>query len=203
MPFDSSKIPAWLRRTPEQQEQDRALQEQLRTAQGPGRRPNPTEAHLIRAAAVKRAAEAELHQLRLDTHPDPRHLIGASARLAEALAMEGRFSEAAEIHPSAAHADRFQQIAEAIERDDADSPCDCEVKQATNPATGQPVALANEIISEMVFSPKHGKLMPLVVCTACGDMNVKPAPQHLLDRIQRVRREHNAARATRRHVSGG
>lgn len=197
-PFDASKIPIWLRRTPAQQEQDRALQDSLRSAQGPGRRPNPTEAHLIRAAAVKRAAEAELRQLRRDRSPDPRHLEGASARFAEALAAEGRYAEAAEIHPNAPHAERFQQIAEAIERDDDAPRCECEAKQERDPATGQTVVLASEIISEMVFSPKHNKLMPLVLCTACGDMNVKAAPAHLEERIRKVQEAHRAEQERRR-----
>lgn len=195
---DDSKIPVWLRRTPEQQQADQALQDQLRSAQGPGRRPNPTEAHLIRAAAVKRAAEAELHQLRVDENPDPRHIEGAEARLAEALAAEGRYAEAAELHPSEAHAERFQKIAEAIDRDDNAPRCECEVQQTIDPATGQPVVLTTEIISEMVFSPRQGKLLPLVKCVSCGLENVKPAPEHLQARLDAVRQQHTAEKEKRK-----
>ncbi len=196
--FDASKIPIWLRRTPAQQADDRALQERLRTAQGPGRRQTPTEAHLIRAAAVKRAAEAELEQLNRDENPNPLHIENALKQLADAVAAEGNFIQASEMHPDPVQAERYQKIAEAIERDDGDPGCNCEAKQGNDPATGQNVVMTPEIISELVFSPKHDKLMPLVLCAACGDMNVKAAPAHLEERQRAIQEAHRAERERRR-----
>lgn len=198
MPFDDSKIPIWLRRTPEQQAADQAYQEQLRSAQGPGRRPNPLERQLIQAAAIKRAAAAELEQLRIDPEPDSHHLAHAEARMAEALAMEGNFPAAAELHPDPEHTARFEAIAAAIERDDNER-CNCPIQTATDPVTGQPITIYPDVIEEMVLSPKHGnKLVPVVRCTACGDLNVKEtAPQHLIERLDAVRQQHNAARRTK------
>lgn len=188
MTFDPEKIPIWLRRNEEQQAQDRAFQDKLRSARGPGIRPNRIEAHLLRADAVARSATAQLEELRHSPNPDPLHVSTAEAQLAEALAAQGRFSEAAEIHPQPEQAERLAAIAEAVDRDDADEPCHCEVKIHE----GRPIS--PEIVSEMVFSAKHQKLMPLVVCTACGDMNVKPAPIHLETRIQGIRDAHAEAR---------
>nr|AUN37438.1 hypothetical protein [uncultured bacterium] len=86
MTWTPDKIPIWLRRTPEQQEKDRAYQDQLRTAQGPGRRPSPTERHLLRASAVRISAEAHLTHLQSDPHAAPEHIRQAAGQLAEAMA---------------------------------------------------------------------------------------------------------------------
>lgn len=195
MSFNPDKIPVWLHRTPEQQAADTALQDRLRQAQGPGRRPNPTEARLIQAAAIKRSAEAQLNNLRLDPDAKLLHIETAEAQLAEALAMEGRYVEAAELHPDLEHAERFQRIAEAIDRDDDAPTCECKVKPEVNELTGKPVIITGEHISEMVFSKKHGRMTPLLVCSGCGGMQVKPtAPQHLQERLDRARQEHTNAK---------
>jgi hypothetical protein len=201
MPFDPEKIPTWLRRTPEQQAQDERYQEQLKQAAGPGRRPNPTEAHLLRAAAVRRSAEAQLNYLiRLD-NANPEHVTNAKAQLADALAAQGHFSDAAEIHPGPEHAAHYRALAEAIERPDDDPGCNCQTESRLDETQNRQVPLLNEIVSEFVFSPKHGKLMPVVKCTKCGDLNVKPAPERLARRLQRVQEEHHRARKERSHVT--
>lgn len=194
MPFDSNNIPIWLRRTPEQQAADQKLQDDLRSAQGPGARPNPTEQHLLRAAAVRRSAEAQLQQLLQDPNADPIHIQTAEAQLAEALAMQGHFVDAAAIHPDEQHRKRYQRIIRAIDKDDNAPTCKCKATHEKDPTSGNQVLVTGEHISEMVFSPKHESLMPLLACSKCQGMNVKPAPQHLITRIQRVRQEHNAAK---------
>lgn len=183
--FDPEKIPIWLRRTPEQLAQDRAYQDQLRQAQGPGRRANPLEQRLIRAAAIKRSTTAQLEHLRRRRNPNPLHIETAQAQLAEALAMEGNYADAAALHPDPPHAERFQMIAEAIERDD-EAHCECPIEQKIDPGTNQPVMMAPNRIDEFVVSHKHNRrLMPLVICQ-CGDANVKAAPTHLQDRLRRI-----------------
>lgn len=183
MSFDFNKIPIWLRRTPEQKAKDDALQETLRSAYGPGVHPNPTERHLMRAAAVARSAQAHLEHLRHRPNTHPEQVSAASAQLAEAWAMQGKYSEAADLHPSPDHAERFRAIAAAIERPDDDAGCNCKIERAQDPARGnKQMTISPSHISEIVFSPKHGKLMPLVVCK-CGDMNVKAAPAHLQARL--------------------
>jgi hypothetical protein len=197
--FDPNKIPIWLRRTPEQQAGDRAYQDELRSAQGPGMRPNPTEQHLLRAAAVRRSAEAQLRQLRLDKNPDPVHVEAAEAQLAEALAMQGHYAEAAELHPEPEHAERYAAIAAAIDRPDDAPTCNCKVESANNEILGQPVIITGEHVSEMVFSPKHRRMMPLVACANCPGMNVKPAPEHLTNRLRQTEQSHREEKQRRQN----
>jgi hypothetical protein len=194
MSFDPEKIPVWLRRTSEQQAQDVAYQKRLRQAQGPGRRPSRTEAHLLRAEAVRRSAEAQLEHLRRQPDPAPEHVATAAAQLAEALAAQGHFSDAATLHPQSEQAKRYQAIASAIERDDTEPPCPCPADNRTDEASGRPILLPTENITEMVFSLRHNRLMPVVQCLHCGDMNVKPAPAHLEERARRVHEEHQKAK---------
>src|SRR6185369_4629598 len=151
MTFDPNKIPIWLRRTEAQQEKDRALQAQLKQAMGPGIRPNPTEQHLLRANAVRVSAEAHLQHLRELRNPKPEHVTGAEAQLAEALAMQGDYQAAAELHPHPEHAARFRAIAEAIERDDDEPACDCVMEKKHDEAQNREIFLPNQIVSEMVF----------------------------------------------------
>jgi hypothetical protein len=186
-------LPIWLKRTPAQEAGDRALQDRLRQAAGPGVHPNPTERHLLRAAAVERSARAHLEHLRVRPHTDPAHVKNAEAQLAEAWASQGKYSEAAELHPSPAHAARFAAIAAAIERDDDAPGCGCPIEREKDPAQGgREVTIPPDNIDEIIYSPKHRKLMPLVVCK-CGDMNVKAAPAHLEERLNRALATHRAA----------
>lgn len=198
MTFDPNKIPVWLRRTPEQQAKDQAYQETLKQALGPGRRPNRTEAHLLRAAAIRTSAEAQLAHLETLPEADPAHVAGAKAQLAEALAMQGDFQTAAKLHPSPDHAAHFQKIAEAIDLDDDAPPCDCPIETHQIEGSARPLIVPSEIIREMVFSKKHNKLMPLVECVKCGHANVQPAPQELAKRMNSVQEAHRKAKEERR-----
>lgn len=193
MTFDPEKIPIWLRRTPEQQTEDAALQHRLRQAQGPGRRPNPIEARLLRADAIKRSTRAQLQHLYSQPEANPLHVRTAEAQMAEALAMEGNYQSAAVLHPDDEQSARFEAIAEAIERDD-DGRCNCPVTSAHDATSNRTITLPPDTIEEMVFSQKHKKIMPLVRCTRCGDLNVKTAPAQLDERIRRVHENQAAER---------
>lgn len=197
MTFDPEKIPIWLRRTPEQQAADQALQERLRQAQGPGRRPSRLEAQLIRAEAIKQSATAHLRHLYSDPEANPAHVITAEAQLADALAMEGNFRSAAVLHPNDEQSARYEAIAEAVERDD-DERCNCPITTVPDPAaSNRTITLVPDTIDEIVFSAKHRKLMPLVRCTQCGDMNVRPAPAQLEERMRRVQENQGNERRMR------
>ena len=173
MTWSPDKIPIWLRRTPEQQASDDALQLRLKTAYGPGSRPNPTERHLMRARAVELSARAQLNHLKDLPDADPKQVETASAQLAEARAAQGHYVEASKIHPSPEHAARFSAIAAAVLRPDDDA-CGCQDERAIHSVTGKQVVIPVENIDEMVFDPRYGKLLPLVVCRACGHANVTP-----------------------------
>jgi len=150
---------------------------------------------------MRRSAEAQLAHLVTLANPEPEHLRNAEAQLADALAAQGHYADAAELHPSVDHATRYRAIAEAIDRDDDAPGCDCQVETVTSPPSRQQIRLQNDIISEYVFSPKHRRMMPLVQCVKCGDMNVKPAPEHLARRLHNVRIEHMRAKGGPSHVT--
>jgi|ERR1051326_74501 hypothetical protein len=195
MAFDPNKIPIWLRRTAEQKATDDALQERLRSAMGPGIRPNQTERHLLRAQAIKRSAEGHLTHLYADPAANPAHVAQAEAQMAEALAMLGDFTTAAEMHPSPEHGAHFRAIANAIDRDDAELPCHCPLTEKHDEQSNRKIHEQHTIISEHVFSPKHGRLMPVVKCAKCGSMNVRPAPAHLNERARGIGEALREARA--------
>lgn len=190
MPWSPDKIPKWLRRTPEQQTADVALQERLKSAYGPGIHPSATERHLMRAVAVERSARAQLEHLETLPNPNSLHVTTARAQLAEARADQGHYLEAAEIHPDEQHCERYRAIAAAIERPDNDE-CDCQPQQVKTVRDGQPVTVTipHENVDEMVMDPRSNKLMPLHRCTHCGEMNVKPARPEHQKRIDASRRK--------------
>nr|AUN37439.1 hypothetical protein [uncultured bacterium] len=88
-----------------------------------------------------------------------------------------------------------------MEREDTDPACDCAVETVTDPQSGRQVIQQNQIVRKLVFSQKHGTLMPLVQCVKCGDMNVKPAPTMFEQRIARMQQAHSEAlrQGARRH----
>lgn len=194
MTWDASKIPRWLRRTPEQQKADDALQARLRSAYGPGIRPTSTERHLMRARAVELSARAQLEHAQTDPHAKELHIVSARAQLAEARAAQGHFTEAAEIHPDERHCKRYTAIAAAVERPD-DETCDCPAEtRVPHPADGKTITIQNQNVDEIVFSRKHNRLMPLIACTDrdCGHMNVRPAPQALQRRLSNLKTRESA-----------
>lgn len=104
--------------------------------------------------------------------------------LAENLAAQGRFGEAADV---AAHEDQqreYLELAAAVQRPD-DEWCgpECEAFFANDPTR-----LTREDIVAEVFSIKHGRVLPAVKCHYCHSLNVKPAPaEHLRLRGMRAR----------------
>jgi hypothetical protein len=94
--------------------------------------------------------------------------------LAEALGMQGRFAEAAEIATDEAIKAAMAIKAEAIEKADID--CACPTFTETNG-----YLIPNQHVIANGYSVKHGQVMPFIRCTICGDVNARPLPQHLAD----------------------
>lgn len=93
--------------------------------------------------------------------------------LAEALRMQGRYEEAAESAISKDLKRECKELAGAVSKNDG--PCGCD------PFTGTgEYNLPNQYIECYGHSDKHNSEMPFVRCTRCGELNAKPAPQHLL-----------------------
>ena len=188
MPWSPEQIPIWLRRTPEQLAQDRALQDRLRSARGPGRHPNPTERRLLRGQALERLATAALRHLILEAqNPKPEHIEHAKAQLADAWAMMGRYEDAAALQPDPVWKARYAAIATALEH--PEEHCDDALtERVKDPISGRMLTIQNRNVDEIVISQQHGnKLMPLIRCTKCGRLTVAPAPPALAKRLKELR----------------
>jgi hypothetical protein len=97
--------------------------------------------------------------------------------LAVALAMQGRFTEAAKIHPDKLMRQHFKDIESAIEMDDAEK-CDC--KDFTGTVDGVEIAVTPRYSARTVYSTKHGEAVQLITCARCGHMNARKPRGRLL-----------------------
>lgn len=95
------------------------------------------------------------------------------SRLAEALAVQGRFDEAAAAEPKARKGRVYAAIWAAVWRDDA-ATCPCPEYRAHGSRK-----LLNDVYAKDVFSLKHSAEMALVKCNNCGFLNVRSLTQAL------------------------
>jgi hypothetical protein len=116
------------------------------------------------------------------------------AKLAEAIAKQGRYLEAAEHHPSKRMAAHYRALAEAIERDD-DEECKCPPQKAT--LAGQEIEVDTHNASEIIYSPKHGQGVAVERCTSCGFVNARPARGKVAARLAEVSSRMKEARVER------
>lgn len=129
------------------------------------------------------------------------------SQLADALAMQGRYAEAAEAHPDPVRTEHFENIIAALEMPD-DEKCDCPDTRAhvtqtagrdairklakdetVNTATegGTVINLTPRFERARIFSAIHNDVVSLVECRKCGHLNARPLRSRLL--------QHNDARA--------
>jgi tRNA nucleotidyltransferase/poly(A) polymerase len=170
-------LPPFLQVTEEQIAISRQIQERAKQAMYGRVKANQEEARLIRGITTERFVRAQLEILAV--HPARKgkaELIRRhQARLADAYADQGRYAEAAKTHPVKKRAREYAAIQKAIDRPDDES-CGCpELKEVKDPATGATLQIPQQNKIEDVFSPKHGRMMPLVRCS-CGDLNAKALP---------------------------
>lgn len=99
-------------------------------------------------------------------------LTGNKTGLAEALALQGRYLEAAEIVEDDRLRSVYSEKHRAVERDDDDCACD------SFKETGQ-YLLPTQYVESYGYSDKHGKDMPFIRCTACGELNAMSLLPHL------------------------
>jgi hypothetical protein len=139
----------------------------------------------------------------------------AQAQLADAMAMQGKYAEAAEIHPNPARTEHFENIIAALEMPD-DEKCVCQDTRAhvtqiagrdviRKLAKGETVDTASEggtVISltprferARIFSPIHNDVVSLVECRKCGHLNARPLRSRVL--------QHNDARAQNEAAAQG
>lgn len=98
--------------------------------------------------------------------------VGKPDGLAEALAMQGKYQEAAEVAVNEVLKKELAEKAAAVDASDDDCKCD----NFTD--TGK-YSIPNQYIESYGYSAKHDKDMPFIRCTVCGNLNAKPSPAYL------------------------
>lgn len=157
------ELPDFLKRTPEEVAEDSERQDKARAMH---RRSTPAEARVQRAILTESAIKANLAQLKKNTPV----YIQTVAMLAENLAEQGRYTEAAKLAVGDAKKE-YKDIAKAIDRDDADT-CKCapEVFKGDN---GRRELLSQNFVTSEVYSEKHGRIVSVTTCAKCGITNAK------------------------------
>lgn len=160
----SNELPTFLQRTPEQIEAENQRQQILRDLHLKGAKQTPTEMKIAQATLAEKAIRANLQSI-----TDPIVRRETELELAESLADQGRFREAAEFNPE------FQRMVEAVERPDNQF-CHCpeDGVQARNAQGAVTIPVPNNFVLGEVFSEKHGRIVPLVMCAKCGHLNATP-----------------------------
>jgi hypothetical protein len=114
-------------------------------------------------------------------------------RLAEGLELQGRFREAADIHPRERERERLLKIEEAIERPDTEF-CDCPVD--SKEIQGRTVEADPHFEVKRVYSRHHGRAVSLVACRKCPGLNATSTPPaQLAKTLAAVGASHGAAMA--------
>jgi hypothetical protein len=121
----------------------------------------------------------------------------AQNQLADALAMQGRYAEAAEMHTDRHRRKYFRDVKKALEKPD-DEKCGCPDRKAE--VSGQQIAITPRYEVEKIYSPIHGELVSVVKCSKCEHLNARPLRSRLLqsqaaqERNERLARTPNAQR---------
>lgn len=158
-----TNLPAFLKRTPAEIETAEAQQSEWRQALHGRVQRNAEERVVARGIELESSIRATLAVNQDD------HML---SKLADALAMQGRYAEAAVVEPSEEKTLEYQAIHEAIERNDKEK-CDCpQFVNEIDPKSGKQIRLPVQNVQQMVFSQKHGSMMPVVTCAHCGDIQV-------------------------------
>ena len=140
-------------------------------------------------AELQKERDLEIYRSRARLTPEERRrgrgielekhyrITGNKDGLAEALALQGKYLEAAEIAQSDRLKSQFSEKHRAVERPDVDCECDSFVE------SGQ-YLLPTQYIESYGYSEKHGKEMAFVRCQSCRELNAMNPPTHLLDQQQ-------------------
>ena len=160
-----SDLPPFLDRTPEQLEAERRRQQIAREQHLKGARQSRIEVQVARGRDREHAIRANLVEIQPETdlHRD------TIVQLADALAEQGRYAEAAELDP------QWRSTAEAIERDDGER-CDCtdDADRIRVGNTVQEIEIPHAIVAGEIFSDRHGGPVSLIRCVKCGHENAVP-----------------------------
>jgi hypothetical protein len=146
--------------------EDERAQELLRAS---FTRANLTEAERLvgRGALLEETAKGNLEAAR-GKDAAAREL--AENQLADAMAMQGKYEEAATTHHDRDMRKRYRDTAKAIEQPDEEE-CNCKPEKARLNDVEIEVPPTN--IKQMVYSRRHGDVVALEVCD-CGWANARP-----------------------------
>lgn len=179
----SFNFPVWLQGSPEEQEAEAQRQATLRASFS---RARLTEAEQLigRGHLLEETARGNIEAAR---GKDAEARVLAENQLAEALAMQGKFSEAAETHHDVIKRAEFRAVGKALELDDAEK-CDC-----PDLADG----LTPRFERKRIFSPIHQQVVSVVECQTCGHVNARPITSRLLAKNTAMNRNHQMVRANK------
>lgn len=175
-----STLPAWLQRSRETIEADEQAQELRRASFGRGRL-TEEERTVSHGMTLESIALSNLPLAR-----NAEDLERERLRLAQGLELQGRFVEASKVHPHQAEKDRLLAIENAVDMDDG-AVCDCAPTTATKIGS-EDVAVQPHYEVKKIYSRKHKRMVSLVGCTGCDELNATPTPPEQLQRILHAHR---------------
>jgi hypothetical protein len=170
--------PDFLTLTKEKLEKIEDEQAERRKQFGPRSILSPVEQKVAFARNRETAIRAGIESLLSSSDENRAELVDREMeRLAEVLAEQGRYGEALLVAPEGARAGEYRSLIEAIERPDTEE-CGCpdEVNEQQGP---HPIRLPRHYVHDHVWSYKHQKEMPVIRCSLCGHLNVRPLPGHI------------------------
>lgn len=173
-------LPDFLRMTPEQIAVSERIQEEVRQAMHGRVQATQEEAQLIRGIHAERTARANLSAFIEAKEPGgetwERGVSFYLTQLADALADQGRYAEAAALHPTKEQAAEYAAIQTALDRPD-DAICDCPADEVVDPVSKKTLRIpARNKIAE-VYSIKLKRMVPLIRCEKCEPdraLNARP-----------------------------
>src|SRR5205085_822888 len=167
-------LPAYLIQSPEEIEADKKAQELRRASFGRGKL---TEAERV----VSRGKQLE--EIALSNLPLARNeadLNQERIRYAEGLELQGRYEEASDAHPMEEEKERLLSIKDAIAKDDS-AICGCAPTKAE--ISGQSIEVHPHYEVKKIYSRAHGRMVSLVGCTSCEELNATPNLPEQLSKI--------------------
>jgi hypothetical protein len=179
--------PLWLIGTPAQQAADAETQ-RLALAAHSRAKMSEEERLVGRGKLLEEAARLNLEQS-VGRNAAAREL--AQNQLADALAMQGRFAEAAETHNDAARRKYFRNVVTALEMDD-EAKCNCADDHVK--FGDVEVAITPRFERGRIYSPIHQGTVSLIECKVCGHLNGRPPRSRLLPQQAALNQNEAAAR---------
>lgn len=179
-------LPPYLRQSPEDIEADKRAQK-LRAASFTRSKLTEGERLITRGKQLEEIARTNLetqNELREEGHnvstrggANLEMVEQENIRLAHALELQGRYAEAAGVHPYKREQVRLLKIEEAISKPD-DEHCRCPATKAK--LNEEEIEVHPHYEVKKIYSRSHGKIVSLVGCTKCPSLNATPDPPEQL-----------------------